>query len=142
MLLALLSALSWSTASFYGRRLAVPGVSAATAIQSLSAGALLTTVGLVDGERVGHVTARSATAIAYLVVAGTITLGAYVWLLRNVPISTVVTHQYVNPLVALVLGAVVLGESLTTDALIGAALVIGAVVAIVRAESRGSRSVS
>jgi drug/metabolite transporter (DMT)-like permease len=138
LVLALLSALMWSTASFYGRGLPLPGVWAATAIESLAAGILLTTAGLVEGERVGDISVRSGLAIAYLVLAGTATFAAYGWLLRHVPISTVVTHQYVNPVVALILGAVILGESLTTGAVVGAALVIGAVVAIVRAESAGS----
>ncbi len=133
--LALTSALAWSTASFYGRRIESPGVWAATAIQSLAAGVVLTTAGLLRGEQVDHLSARSAAAVAYLVIAGTVTLVAYVWLLRNVPISTVVTHQYVNPVVALILGSLVLGESLSPAALLGAALVVGAVVAIVRAES-------
>jgi EamA domain-containing membrane protein RarD len=50
------------------------------------------------------------------VVAGTlIGFTAYAWLLRNAPISKVVTHQYVNPLVAIALGRSVLDEQLTLD---------------------------
>ena len=61
---------------------------------------------------------------------------AYAWLLRNAPISQVVTHQYVNPLVAIALGALFLGETLDATTAIGALIVIGAVFATVRSESR------
>ena len=67
--------------------------------------------------------------------AGGITFSAYVWALQHLPISTVVSHQYVNPAVAVVLGAVFLDESLGVSAVIGAALVIAAVFATVRSES-------
>jgi drug/metabolite transporter (DMT)-like permease len=73
--------------------------------------------------------------LTYLIVAGGITFSAYVWALQHLPISTVVSHQYVNPAVAVVLGAVFLDETLGLSAVIGAALVIAAVFATVRSES-------
>jgi drug/metabolite transporter (DMT)-like permease len=75
-------------------------------------------------------------AMAYLVTAGAIAFSAYVWLLQNVAISTVVTHQYVNPVVAVILAWVLLDESLPLSALAGAALIVLAVATIVRQESR------
>ena len=51
---------------------------------------------------------------------------AYAWLLGNAPISQVVTHQYVNPLVAIALGALVLGEPPEAATLVGAALIVTA----------------
>jgi drug/metabolite transporter (DMT)-like permease len=138
MLLTLLSAALWSTGSFYGRSLpGVDGLWAATTVQMLVAGAVMTGAGLVGGERPGDVSLRSALALVYLVVAGTLALGAYHYALTHLPISTVVTHQYVNPVVALALGALVLGESLQTLEVVGAALVVGAVFAIVQAERSG-----
>jgi drug/metabolite transporter (DMT)-like permease len=78
----------------------------------------------------------SVAAWSYLVVAGSLVgFSAYAWLLRVAPISLVVTHQYVNPLVAIVLGMLVLGERPSPLTLVGALLVIGAVYAAVRAES-------
>ena len=66
---------------------------------------------------------------------------AYAWLLRVAPISLVVTHQYVNPLVAIALGMLFLGERLSPWSLAGAALVLGAVYVTVRREGRApSRS--
>ena len=67
--------------------------------------------------------------------AGAAAFSAYIWALKHLPISTVVSHQYVNPAVAVLLGAVVLDESLGISALIGAALVIAAVFATVRSEA-------
>jgi drug/metabolite transporter (DMT)-like permease len=64
------------------------------------------------------------------------------WLLRNAPISQVVTHQYVNPLVAIALGSLLLGESLDATTAVGAVIVIGAVFATVRSESRQAARVA
>ena len=79
-------------------------------------------------------------AWAYLAVVGSVVgFSAYAWLLGNAPISQVVTHQYVNPLVAVVLGAVVLDERPGVATLAGAALIVGAVVVTARHEGRGAR---
>ena len=137
MLLILGSAALWSTASFYGRSLpAVSGIWAASTVQLIAAGIDMTTAGLVVGERPGDVTLRSGLALTYLVIAGTVALAAYGYALTHLPISTVVTHQYVNPVVAIALGALVLGESLGALEVAGAVLVVGAVFAIVQAERR------
>jgi drug/metabolite transporter (DMT)-like permease len=61
---------------------------------------------------------------------------AYAWLLGHAPISQVVTHQYVNPLVAVALGAIVLDERPGLATLAGAALIVAAVVVTVRREGR------
>jgi drug/metabolite transporter (DMT)-like permease len=59
---------------------------------------------------------------------------AYTWLRRVAPISLVVTHQYVNPLVAIALGMLFLGERPSPWSLAGALVVIGAVYVAIRAE--------
>jgi drug/metabolite transporter (DMT)-like permease len=84
----------------------------------------------------GAFAADSVAAWIYLVLAGSL-LGftAYGWLLRSAPISLVVTHQYVNPLVAIGLGVLLLAERPSPLALAGATLVVGAVYVTVRAES-------
>jgi drug/metabolite transporter (DMT)-like permease len=108
----------------------------------LTAGLVMTVVGLIlDGIGALDLTAasgRSLLALLYLVVAGGIAFSAYIWALQHLPISTVVSHQYVNPAVAVLLGAVILDESLGLSAVIGAALVIAAVFATVRSESSPS----
>jgi drug/metabolite transporter (DMT)-like permease len=141
LLLCLLSAFFWSSGSYYGRRLQLPADPFMTAvIEMVVGGVALILLGAAVGEvgdvDLGGVSARSGAALAYLVIAGAIAFSAYVWLLQHVPISTVVTHQYVNPVVAVALGWALLDESLPLSALIGAALVVAAVVTIVRQESR------
>ena len=75
----------------------------------------------------------SVLAWVYLVVMGSLVgFTAYAWLLRVAPISLVVTHQYVNPLVAIALGMAFLGERPSPWTLAGAALVIGAVYVAIK----------
>ena len=137
---------SWSLGSFFGNRLPQPsdGFVAAT-WQMLSAGTFLLVLGAARGE-LGDVdpaafSFESVAAWLYLAVFGTlIGFTAYAWLLRNAPISKVVTHQYVNPLVAIVLGAALLDEQLTVVTALGAALIVGSVFVAVRQESATPRS--
>jgi drug/metabolite transporter (DMT)-like permease len=60
---------------------------------------------------------------------------AYTWLLRNAPTATVSTYAYVNPIVAILLGALVLHEPLETIEIISAAVIITGVVLITTAKS-------
>jgi len=137
---AVVASLFWSTGSFYGRRLTqIPDPFVGAIVQMFTAGTLMTVAAvLLDGTGALDLSAasgRSLLALTYLIVAGGITFSAYVWALQHLPISTVVSHQYVNPAVAVVLGAVFLDETLGLSAVIGAALVIAAVFATVRSES-------
>src|SRR5207248_169886 len=60
---------------------------------------------------------------------------AFVWLLDNAPIQRVATYAYVNPVVAIGLGALVLHESITWTIALGAAIVLASVAIVVRRES-------
>jgi drug/metabolite transporter (DMT)-like permease len=140
LLLALVASLFWSTGSFYGRRLTQPADPFVGAVvQMLCAGAIMTGAGValdgIDSLDPTAASGRSLLALAYLAVAGAAAFSAYVWALKHLPISTVVSHQYVNPAVAVLLGAVILDESLGVSALIGATLVIAAVFATVRSDA-------
>jgi drug/metabolite transporter (DMT)-like permease len=85
-------------------------------------------------------TFQSIAAWLYLAIFGSLVgFTAYAWLLRNAPISKVVTHQYVNPLVAIALGALLLGEQLTLAVGVGAALIVGSVFVAVRQENEAAR---
>jgi drug/metabolite transporter (DMT)-like permease len=59
-----------------------------------------------------------------------------VWLLQNAPISKVATYAYVNPVIAICLGALILSEDITLTILAGAIIIVGSVAAIVRQESK------
>ena len=143
--IALGASISWSLGSFFGHKLPLPrdGFVAAT-WEMLSAGFFLLVLGVASGELVtmepGGFSLESIAAWLYLAVFGTlIAFTAYTWLLRNAPISKVVTHQYVNPLVAIALGALLLDEKITLAVGVGAALIVGSVFVAVRQESSRSR---
>jgi drug/metabolite transporter (DMT)-like permease len=135
------ASISWSTGSFFSGRLGLPrDPFVATAYEMLAGGALLALGSLAFGEwhelDSAAFAGDSLAAWAYLVVMGSLVgFSAYAWLLRVAPISLVVTHQYVNPLVAIALGMLLLGERPSPATLVGALLVVGAVYVAVRAES-------
>jgi drug/metabolite transporter (DMT)-like permease len=135
------ASISWSTGSFFSGRLGLPrNPFVATAYEMLAGGVFLT-IGATAfgewGELGGDAFAPdSVAAWAYLVVIGSLVgFTAYAWLLRVAPISLVVTHQYVNPLVAIALGMLLLDERPNPLTLVGAVLVVAAVYVAVRAES-------
>jgi drug/metabolite transporter (DMT)-like permease len=133
------SSLGWSSGSYYGTRLALPRDRfVAATVEMLAAGAVLAALGLLHGEAgdlaTSRVSAGSVVALCYLVVAGGVAFSTFVWLVDHLPMTTIVTHQYVNPVVAVLLGALLLGESLNPRTLVGAALVIGAVALVVSSD--------
>jgi drug/metabolite transporter (DMT)-like permease len=138
--IAVAATVSWSLGSFFGQRLPLPADGfVATTWEMLAAGVFLVLLGVASGELgsadPGGFTLESIAAWLYLGVFGSlIGFTAYAWLLRNAPISKVVTHQYVNPLVAILLGAAFLGEQLSIATGIGAALIVGSVFVAVRQE--------
>ncbi len=142
MLILLVASGSWATGSFVSRRLPLPhDPLVSTAIQMLVAGVLLllvaTGMGNLRALQVGHVSAQSVVALAYLVVFGSLVgFTAYTWLLQNAPISKVATYAYVNPVIALALGWLLLAEPISPTILAGAGLVILSVAVIVTRESR------
>ena len=134
------ASMSWTLGSFLSKRLALPSDPFVGSVYEMAAGGTLLMLGsLVFGEwsdvGAGTFAADSVLAWAYLVVIGSLVgFSAYAWLLRVAPISLVVTHQYVNPLVAIALGMAFLGERPSPWTLAGAALIIGAVYVAIRAE--------
>jgi drug/metabolite transporter (DMT)-like permease len=138
LLLVVGSAVTWATGSFISRRLPMPrDTFAATAYEMLAGGAILLPIGLATTHpHFSDFSARSGFGWLYLVSFGSI-IGytAYVWLLDNVPIGKVATYAYVNPVVAITLGVIVLHESLTWTIGLGAVLVLACVAVVVRRES-------
>ena len=132
----------WSIGSFVSPRVRVPGDPfVASAYSMLGGGAVLLVMAVLAGE-LGELDGSALepgplAAWAYLAVAGSVVgFSAYAWLLGNAPISQVVTHQYVNPLVAVVLGALILDERPGPETLAGAALIVGAVMVTASREGR------
>jgi drug/metabolite transporter (DMT)-like permease len=138
MLLVLSSALMWATGSFISRRLPLPADSlAATSFEMLVGGLILLPIGLASSHpHFSEFSGRSIFGFFYLVTFGSlIGYTAYVWLLDNAPLGRVATYAYVNPVVAIALGAIVLHESITWTIGIGAALVLACVALVVRHET-------
>ena len=138
MLIVVCSAVMWGTGSFLSSRLPMPADSfAATSVEMLVGGAILLPIGIAATHpHFAEFSARSIFGWCYLVTFGSIVgYTAYVWLLDNAPLGTVATYAYVNPIVAIALGAIVLHESLTWTICIGAALVLACVALVVRTES-------
>lgn len=140
------ASMSWTMGSFLSRRLALPrDPFVATAWEMALGGVFLLAGAAAFGEYgdlgSGTFALDSVLAWAYLVVLGSLVgFSAYAWLLRVAPISLVVTHQYVNPLVAIGLGVAFLGERPSPWALLGAGVVIASVYAAIRAEFPRTRA--
>jgi drug/metabolite transporter (DMT)-like permease len=140
--LVVVASLSWAAGSLYSRHAPLPrSALLGTGMEMLAGGLALGVAGTLLGE-IGQVdvasfSTRSVLAIGYLVVFGSIVaFSAYTWLLANVPVSTVGTYAYVNPIVAVALGAIFLSEPITPRTLIASAVIIGAVVAMVSGRPR------
>jgi drug/metabolite transporter (DMT)-like permease len=107
-------------------------------VQLLAAGLALGAAGLALGEagelRAAAFSTDSLLAFAYLVVPGSIVAyTAFTWLLRNVPIATVSTYAFVNPVVAVAAGWALLGERVTAEMAVGGAVIVGSVALVIRA---------
>ena len=132
------SSFSWALGSVLAKKWKSPEVDpfSATAWQMIAAGVanLLFAVVLRDPSRVNW-TPRGLAAIAYLVVCGSwIGYTAYIWLLGHVPTSKVSTYAYVNPVVAVFLGWLILREPITPYILAGSAVVVASVALVTSAE--------
>src|SRR5262245_36268283 len=121
----------WSLGSIYSKRRptqASPYMTAA--IQVLAGGTFVTLVGTVLGEwGAWHLSGRGALAMSYLVVFGSIVgYSAYSYALRHAPATIVGTYAYVNPVIAVLLGGLLLGEPITGRMVIAIGMILAAVV--------------
>ncbi len=132
-LVLLLAAFSWSMGSVYSKTFKTSGTTVANiGIQMLAGGIGLTIVGLLMGEagRI-HLTGKGLGALAYLIVFGSI-LGysSYIYILQRWPASKAGTYAYVNPIVGVFLGAVILGEPVSPNVFISAVIILGGVLLV------------
>jgi drug/metabolite transporter (DMT)-like permease len=141
-LLAMLAAvLGWSFGTLMQKRAATAQtVLSFTCVQMFGGGVFQLLMSTIDGEwqrfDVSAVSLVSGLAIAYLIVFGSlIGLNCYLWLLTRVPAQKVTTYALVNPVVALLLGSVVLGERVTPLAITSAAFVLVGVALVLFQES-------
>jgi drug/metabolite transporter (DMT)-like permease len=144
LLLTVAASFMWALGSFLAPRIPVPrDALVATGYEMLAGGLVLLVVGLVaySPSRLDPSgwSGRSIFGLVYLIVLGSIVgYSAYVWLLANAPIGEVSTYAYVNPVVAIALGVIVLDESLTLRIVAGALLILVSVAIVLRRESRAA----
>lgn len=144
LLLIVVASISWATGSFVSKKLPLPkDPFLSTGIQMLTGGIVMTLAGVVRGETTGldpsTFSGASIAAFVYLIVFGSLlAFTAYVWLLQNAPISKVSTYAYVNPVVAIFVGWLILDEKVTPVIILGASIIVAAVAAVIRIESRSA----
>ncbi len=146
ILILLFSAFAWSAGSLYSRQNKTTGSPfLAAGQQMICGGALLLLVASARGEwqrfDPQRVTRLSIEAWIYLVLIGAIVgFSAYIWLLRHCQPSKVATYAYVNPIVAVFLGAVFAGEKLSVQTVLAAGLIIGSVALVITADHRKNKA--
>jgi len=132
---------SWASGSLYTRRAPLPRRPlVATAMEMLAGGVLQVFVGVARGElsgfRLGQISGEGWLSIAYLIVFGSlIAFTAYAWLLRVARTPVVATYAYVNPVVAVFLGWLILSEPISARTLLAGAIIIFGVALIVTARA-------
>lgn len=137
------ASITWAAGSVYARHARQPASALlGVAMQMMTGGALMLLTGVALGEAWHFhweaITARSAWAFLYLTIFGSLVgFTCYVWLLRVSTPARVSTYAYVNPLIAVILGSLVLHEPLPGGVLLAGALILAAVVIItVKGQSR------
>jgi drug/metabolite transporter (DMT)-like permease len=146
VVILLVAPLGWAHGSLYSARKAVLPARPlmATGLQMLLGSGALFIEAVLTGElgrfRPEAVSASSLAGLAYLTVFGSLlAFNAYAWLLRNAPLSLVGTYAYVNPVVAVALGGLILAEPITPRTLVASAVIVAAVAMIVTARGRMAR---
>ncbi|HYF11400.1 MAG TPA: EamA family transporter [Actinomycetota bacterium] len=137
MIIGVFATLSWTSASLYSRNAPLPKRPLVGAgMEMMIGGAICVLAGIARGEislvRVEDFSAASLLALLYLITIGSwVGFTSYVWLLRNARTSLVSTYAYVNPVVAVFLGWLVLDERITVRTFIAGAIIIAAVAIII-----------
>ena len=138
MVALLLAPIAWAWGSVWSRGRDLPAPFMSTAAQMLCGGLAMGALGLLIGERITDVPPLKATlAVGYLAAFGSIVgFSAYVWLLHHVRPALATSYAYVNPPIAVMLGALLLHERVGLDAIGAMAVILAGVVIITRAKAR------
>ncbi len=135
----LLAPVGWAFGSQWGARADLPRGAVSAAAQMIGGGASMLCVGVVSGERLEPLTASAAWAFVYLVTLGSLlAFSAYQYLLAHTRPALATSYAFVNPAVALLLGAALGGEPLDAARLGACAITALAVVFVLRAKVRKS----
>jgi drug/metabolite transporter (DMT)-like permease len=127
---------AWSLGMVLSRSIPLPSSRAVAAgAEMIIGGSLLLLLAAANGElrHIPHVGWRPALALVYLIFIGSLlAFTCFVWLLKHVSASRVASHAFVNPVVAVALGAWMLGEPITRTTVAGMALILVSVFCILR----------
>jgi len=141
MFMVLIGNIGWALGTFLAPRFPLPkNALVFTAYELLAGGVSLTLAGFIKGEKLGDFLDGSNWSwlwFAYLVTFGSIiAYTAYLWLVQNAPVSLTATYAYVNPVIAVALGAIFLDEVITLSYAIGGLIIVLGVLVVVSAESK------
>jgi len=139
MLLVLLGNVGWALGTFLAPRFPLPkNTLVFTAYEMLAGGISLSLAGFIKGESISDfldATLSSWLWFAYLIIFGSISAyTAYLWLVANAPVSLTATYAYVNPIIAVALGAIFLDELITSAYAIGGLIILVGVILVVSVE--------
>jgi drug/metabolite transporter (DMT)-like permease len=140
VLVVLVGAMSWGIGSVLAGRLPAPASSLlGSAMEMLAGGTVLIAFAAAARETVpAHVSAESLLAVGYLIGPGSLlAMTCYTIALRRLPTAVVSTYAYVNPVVAVALGALLLGERLTVSTAVGGAIVVASVALLLLSQRTG-----
>jgi|SoiMethySBSTD1v2_1073268.scaffolds.fasta_scaffold88185_3 drug/metabolite transporter (DMT)-like permease len=142
----LISPIAWSSGSLYAaHRASLPTHPlVATGMQMVAGAFVLAVMSIVSGEPgrfdPAAVSTPSFAAFLYLTIVGSIVaFTTYGWMIRVAPLPLVATYAYVNPVVAVILGAIILGEPIEARTILAGAVIVAAVALIVTARGRMTR---
>jgi drug/metabolite transporter (DMT)-like permease len=128
----------WAFGSWVQPRLTLPGNAFVITVYEMgTGGAMMAAAGLLRGETLSPRAYGADTWLAwtYLVVVGSVvTFSAYVWLLGHAPIGLVATYAYVNPVVAVFLGWLILSEAVTSAVVVGGLVIVASVAIVITVE--------
>ena len=146
MIMVLVGNIGWALGTFLAPRFPLPkNALVFTAYELLAGGVSLTLAGVFKGETLGDFLDGSNWSwlwFAYLVIFGSIiAYSAYLWLVQNAPVSLTATYAYVNPVIAVALGAVFLDEVITASYAIGGLIIVLGVLVVVSGESNKKESI-
>ena len=140
MLALLMAPIAWAWGSVWSRDRDLPAPFMSTAAQMLCGGIAMLIVGLALGERIHEIPALKATlAVGYLAAFGSIVgFSAYVWLLHHVRPALATSYAYVNPPIAVLLGALLLNEKVDVSIIGAMVVILVGVIIISRAKARSA----
>jgi drug/metabolite transporter (DMT)-like permease len=142
VLLILAATMCWGFGVFISPRLTLPRDAFVTAVYEMAGGGTILVIagaafGEFNGFSLAAVPAEGWWAFTYLTLIGSVVaFSAFVWLLEHAPVSLTTTYAYVNPVVAVFLGWLILSEPITASVVVGGSLAVLGVALVVRAETQ------